>query len=134
MPTYTFRNSTGQTLEVYGSMRTPPPERLVLGGDGSYRAAGSSDDDALVWSRVYGDFTTTVRGTPGAVDWKDGSLPVARGLKPLSDGTGKPEPYGNTTIYRHANGLYTDKRGGILVRNHDDAKRVKDVLGIERGG
>lgn len=118
MAVYEYENrSTGQRREIVASMKSPPA--LVI------------EDESGTWHRVW-DFGVAVKGTPGAVNYKDGSPPVSRTL-PLNDAPIVDKSVeGKTVVNIHADGTRSDQFHRRIVANKRDEAAHCRALNMER--
>lgn len=140
MATYTYQNQAGQVQEITAPMTNPPPEQIIIFGDGEwvkpndtiigdrFKELLSIPADERVWSRVYGEglgiSVTNLACKPG----KDG-LPVSH-ASPRKLG-GELKKVGDHTIREHKDGTITNKIGQPIIDSNTAAKNNARRTGME---
>lgn len=150
MPTYEYTNEAGEHRDVFGSIKSPPPEEILIFPDGSWQPAGdliqgTYDDpetgqagvsraeyvrslppDARVWKRTYSQVGVGVLVPNYVPKPSTEGLPISH-ASPRRKG-GKPVKVGDRVVMEHPDGTFTNRRGQpILDSNHaarDNAKRT----------
>lgn len=116
MPFYDYMlPETGERMEVFGSMRDPPPER--------YRYAGKE------WHRVYAGGVSFKINDAGGVR-NPGYVSMSLLERDTSEGV--PFTDHGRELLKYKDGAVTDMSGAWIIRDKSDARRAEDYTGTKR--
>lgn len=133
MAIYEYQNADGQTIEIVGSMKNPPPctvrvertDPLVWREATEQEAADASSE---VFERQFA--SVNISAPDYTVKARDkGGLPVSRASPRLRGG--KPRNVGGHDMLEHDGGIITNKAGQPVIDSNQTARRVAKQTGME---
>lgn len=119
MPLYEFiHRPTGETQEVHGSMRSPPPEEFT--------------EDGRTWHRVYTAGGKPIIKDAGGVRHLGQTLPISRSLPIRDTSEGTPDTESGHDVVRYADGTMTTPEGEFIIKDKEAAKVAGEATGFKR--